>query len=67
MKRDTPYRIARAQWERDYLESALFAHAGDVPKAAVTTGIGRTQMYRLLDRHGIRVTVPRNSEQQEVA
>ena len=60
MKRDTPYRIARAEWEHAYLTAALFYHNGHVPKAAKSTGIGRTQMYRLLERHGIRVPVPRN-------
>ena len=60
MKRDTPYRIARADWEKAYLVAALQFHDGIVQKAADSTGIGRTQMYRLLERHGIRVPVPRN-------
>ena len=56
MKLDTPYRIARAQWEREYIEKALQEHNLNVCKAALATGIGRTQLYRLLDRHGIRPT-----------
>lgn len=59
MKRDSHYRIARAEWEKSYLLAALERHNGHVPKAAIETGIGRTQMYRLLERHGIRVPVPR--------
>ena len=45
---------ARAQWEREYIEKALREHNLNVCKTALATGIGRTQLYRLLDRHGIR-------------
>ena len=54
MNRSSPYRIARTQWEREYIERALQEHGLNVNKAAIATGIGRTQLYRLLDKHGIR-------------
>lgn len=60
MKRDTPYRIARTEWEKAYLTAAMDEHGWIVPRASEATGIGRTQMYRLLERHGIRVPIPRN-------
>ena len=56
MNRSSPYRLARAQWEKSYLEAALQEHALNVNKAADATGIGRTQLYRLLAKHGIRPT-----------
>ena len=44
------------------LMRALAATSGDVPKAALNLGVGRTQMYDLLKRYGIaieRVTLGR--------
>ena len=65
MKRDSHYRIARAQWERIYLEDAMRGAKWSVPVAADTTGIGRTQMYRLLQRHRIiPPPVPRKEDPQ---
>ena len=54
MRTETPYRVARRAWERAYLLAAMERHNGNVGFAAADTGIGRTQFYRLLDRHGIR-------------
>ncbi|OGQ87470.1 MAG: Fis family transcriptional regulator [Deltaproteobacteria bacterium RIFOXYD12_FULL_56_24] len=39
--------------EQDYLATLLRLSAGDMKKAAETAGLSRSQLYRLLQKHGI--------------
>lgn len=45
---------ARAQAERDYVERALRGAGGNVSAAARQAGVHRTELHRLMRRHGIR-------------
>lgn len=54
---DRPFSEAREQWieafERAYLRNVLARHSRNVAAAAVTAGVDRTYVYRLMRRHGI--------------
>jgi transcriptional regulator with PAS, ATPase and Fis domain len=58
IKIDLPFRDARQVWsdecERTYLERLLRHHDNNVTAAARTAGLGRSYLYRLLWRHGIK-------------
>jgi pSer/pThr/pTyr-binding forkhead associated (FHA) protein len=43
-----------AQFERDYLRNALEVSRGNIRQAARASGLERTQLKRLLDKHGLR-------------
>lgn len=53
-------RMARAQFEQEYVRSVLEAHNGQVREAARVLGIQRTNLYRKLRR--LRVGVTRESQ-----
>ncbi len=46
--------LSLAAYERRCLEDALHATGGDVRRAAVLLGIGRSTLYRKLSEHGMR-------------
>jgi transcriptional regulator with GAF, ATPase, and Fis domain len=53
-----PIRAMREQWlsvlERKYVEEVLKLAGGNVTQAAKLAGISRVQLWRLLQRHGVR-------------
>ncbi|MBK9034579.1 MAG: sigma 54-interacting transcriptional regulator [Myxococcales bacterium] len=50
---DQPARIATRELDKDELVAAVAAAGGNVSAAARALGLHRTQLYRLLDRHGL--------------
>ena len=48
------FEVARRQFERQYLESLLQRCAGNVSRAAETSGMHRSTLQRLLVRNGLR-------------
>jgi DNA-binding NtrC family response regulator len=42
------------QFERSYLEDLMASHAGNVRAACRASGLERTQLKRLLAKHGLR-------------
>ncbi len=53
-----PLRIARREFERDYIAKALQHHRGRIADAARTLGIQRTNLYRKARQLGLSVTRP---------
>lgn len=48
------YREQRiAAFEKEYLNSLLHSHQGDVPAAAIDAQLPRGTLYRLLKKHGL--------------
>lgn len=43
------------KWERDYLERMFKEAGGEVTKAAKLAGIDRATIYRLVERHEIKI------------
>ena len=58
INRRSHYRLARAAWEKGYLLEQMAIGGWDAAKVALDTGIGRTQLYRLLTKHGVSGRAP---------
>ena len=54
---DQPLREFREQWidhgEKEYLRRLIAAHSGNVSAAALTAGVDRTYIHRLIRKHGL--------------
>jgi two-component system response regulator HydG len=55
---DLSFGEARLRFERDYLERVLDQCGGNVSQAARRAGMDRSNFRRLLDRHGVRDSIP---------
>jgi two-component system response regulator HydG len=55
---DLSFGEARSRFERDYLERVLEQCGGNVSQAARRAGMDRSNFRRLLDRHGVRDSLP---------
>jgi len=57
---------ARESFERDYILAALREHDHNVTQAAVTLGIERSQLYRKIEKLGIKLNTRHHDDGEEV-